>query len=408
MKLDTVDKALSALQNGRMVIVIDDENRENEGDLVCAAQFATKEIVNFMANYGRGIICAPIKKHIALNLDLDLMVKNSNDVHQTPFTVSIDLIEGNTTGISAEDRANTLKALSSTKTKPQDFKRPGHIFPLIANDQGLKARRGHTEATIDLLEMAQLIPAGVICEIMNDDGTMARLPDLLKLKEKYSFPLISIQQILNARTQHIKASLPTSHGNFSLHLFEDKLDPQVEHLCLTTPQINPLKPVTVRIHSECLTGDLFKSRRCDCGDQLERSLALIEQSQNGILIYLRQEGRGIGLRNKIKAYQLQEKGHDTVSANLALGFKADLRSYDQALEVLKHFNVAQIKLITNNPAKISAFEGSNIHIVERISISPSVCDNNKKYIQTKKDQLGHLFDCESCLDDDLPAASQQI
>ncbi|QTM98067.1 bifunctional 3,4-dihydroxy-2-butanone-4-phosphate synthase/GTP cyclohydrolase II [Sediminibacillus dalangtanensis] len=396
----TIDEALQDLRAGKMVIVVDDENRENEGDLVMLAEHATPESINFMAKEGRGLICAPMDKELADKLRLPAMVEENSDTYGTAFTISIDHEETDT-GISAYDRALTIQKLIEEKTEAAAFKRPGHVFPLVAKQAGVLERTGHTEAAVDLAKLAGSKPAGVICEIMNGDGTMARLPELEKMAERFDLSLITIQDLVAYRkvndiliNKEITIKLPTAYGEFNLTAYTEKFTGK-EHLALFKGEISPEKPVLVRIHSECLTGDVFGSHRCDCGPQLEQALQEIEAAGTGVLIYMRQEGRGIGLLNKLKAYKLQEQGFDTVEANHQLGFPADLRDYAVSAQMLKDLGVRKLQLLTNNPRKISGLSDYGLEVTERKAIQIPANKNNERYLQTKKAKLDHLFDFPS-------------
>lgn len=393
----SVEEAIDEIKNGKIIIVIDDENRENEGDFVCAADFITAEKVNFMAKYGRGLICTPITKEKANDLSLPLMVENNNALHGTRFSVSIDAIEGTTTGISAEDRSITIKKLTDKNSKPSDFGKPGHIFPLIATDEGVLGRPGHTEAVVDLCKLAGLDGTGVLCEILNDDGSMARLNNLEVVAENHNLKIITVAQIFKYRVmkdrliQKIAAiNFPSQLGIFKLNLFNSIIDKK-EHIALVKGEISGDKPVLVRLHSECLTGDVFHSLRCDCHDQLISSVKMIEEEGEGIILYMRQEGRGIGLANKIRAYDLQDKGFDTVEANEELGFKADLRDYGIGAQILLDLGVKKIRLITNNTKKVEGLQGYGMEITERVPLEIEPNPNNIKYLKTKRDKLGHLI-----------------
>jgi 3,4-dihydroxy 2-butanone 4-phosphate synthase/GTP cyclohydrolase II len=397
LRLNTIDEAVAALRDGKVIIVVDDEDRENEGDFVVAAEKISPEIVNFFVKNGRGILCTPITAQRADELHLDVMVENNTSLHETPFTVPIDFLHGTTTGVSASDRSATIKALTLPTTKANDFGKPGHIFPLRAVDGGVLQRAGHTEAVVDLCKLAGLYPAGALVEIMNSDGTMARVPDLLKIAEEYSLVIVSIKDLVEYRRHReklvekvVSTFLPTANGKFDIHLYRSSLDDK-DHLALVKGKLDTTKPVLVRVHSECLTGDVFGSQRCDCNEQLHRSMDLIEKEGSGILIYLRQEGRGIGLLNKLKAYKLQDGGKDTVEANEALGFHADIRDYSFAAQILLDLGVRKVKLLTNNPQKIVGLKGFGIEIVERVPIEVKATTSNEKYLKTKRDKLGHLI-----------------
>ncbi|MET3684982.1 3,4-dihydroxy 2-butanone 4-phosphate synthase/GTP cyclohydrolase II [Priestia megaterium] len=391
-----VEEAIEELKKGKVVIVCDDEDRENEGDFIALAEKTTPEVINFMATHGRGLICTPVNEEIADKLNLHPMVANNTDVHGTAFTVSIDHISS-TTGISAYERSATVMALVNEATVASDFQRPGHIFPLIAKDGGVLQRAGHTEAAVDLAVLAGGKPAGVICEIMNEDGTMARVPDLTKIAEQFDLKMITIKDLIAYRRKHdqlisreVEVSLPTAFGEFKAVGYTNKLDNK-EHVALIKGDIDHNSPVLVRVHSECLTGDVFGSERCDCGPQLHAALTQIEEEGRGILLYMRQEGRGIGLLNKLRAYKLQEEGYDTVEANEKLGFAADLREYGIGAQILKDLGVKQMKLLTNNPRKITGLKGYDLEVIERVPLQMPAVDANKKYLDTKAKKLGHLL-----------------
>ena len=395
MSFSTVEEAVEAIRRGRMVVVVDDEDRENEGDLVMAAQFATPEAINFMLKEARGLICVPMPREWAERLDLPPMVHPPRDHHETAFTVSVDAREGVTTGISAHDRAHTIRLLADPGAKPEDFVRPGHVFPLVAMDGGVLRRAGHTEAAVDLCRLAGLRPVGVICEIMRDDGTMARLPDLRAFAEKHGLPLITVADLIahRKRTERLvrrvaEANLPTKFGHFRIVTFVDLVTGQ-EHVALVKGEVSGLDPVLVRVHSECLTGDAFGSLRCDCGDQLHRALEMIEREGRGVLLYMRQEGRGIGLANKVCAYELQDRGMDTVEANRALGFPPDLRDYGIGAQILVDLGVRKIRLLTNNPRKVVGLSGYGLEIVEHVPIEVDPNPHNWRYLKAKKERLGH-------------------
>jgi 3,4-dihydroxy 2-butanone 4-phosphate synthase/GTP cyclohydrolase II len=394
----TIPEAIEEIRQGRMVVVVDDADRENEGDLVMAASCATPDAINFMAQHGRGLICVPMTGERLDALNLPQMVEVSQDSMRTAFTVSVDARHGITTGISARDRARTIQVLIDPKSRPDDLVRPGHIFPLRAKEGGVLRRPGHTEAGVDLARLAGLEPAAVICEIMKPDGTMARLPDLIEFAQRFGLKIITIADLIKYRlntetlfTREGSATLPTRYGTFHAIAFTEKLT-NVTHLALVMGDVDDGRPVLVRVHSECLTGDVFGSYRCDCGDQLDMALRRIAEEGRGVLLYMRQEGRGIGLANKIKAYALQEAGYDTVSANLALGFPPDMRDYGVGAQILANLGVKQIRLLTNNPKKYHALEGYGLSIVERVPIRAEAKPENALYLETKKTKLGHWFD----------------
>jgi len=394
--LDTVESALEDIKEGKLVIVVDDESRENEGDFVTAARNVTPEIINFMSKYGRGLICAPLTEARCDELKLSLMVENNTVLHQTPFTVSVDLLgNGCTTGISAADRAKTVQALIAPATRPEDLGRPGHIFPLRAKTEGVLRRAGHTEATVDLARLAGFEPAGVLVEIMNDDGTMARLPQLVLLAKKYNLKIIAIKDLISYRLrtesmikEQVRVQMPTKHGNFTLIAFKQCFTNEI-HLALTKGSWEKDEPILVRVHSSCFTGDILHSLRCDCGDQLEVAMEMVEAAGKGVVLYMNQEGRGIGLINKLKAYKLQEEGKDTVEANLALGFKNDQRDYGIGAQILRYLNVSKIKLMSNNPKKRAGLLGYGLEIVENVAIEIKPNIHNQFYLQTKRDKMGH-------------------
>ncbi|MBN8672137.1 MAG: bifunctional 3,4-dihydroxy-2-butanone-4-phosphate synthase/GTP cyclohydrolase II [Flavipsychrobacter sp.] len=394
--LDTIESALEDLRNGKLLIVVDDEDRENEGDFVTAARNVTPEIINFMSKHGRGLICAPITEERCAELNLNLMVQDNTVLHQTPFTVSVDLIgNGCTTGISAHDRAKTVQALIDPNTKPEDLGRPGHIFPLRARGEGVLRRSGHTEATVDLARLAGFEPAGVLVEIMNDDGTMARLPELMEIAKKFDLKIISIKDLIEYRLrteslieEEVRVQMPTKHGNFELIAFR-QTNTGEQHLALKKGDWAKDEPVLVRVHSSCFTGDILHSLRCDCGDQLQAAMEMVEAEGKGLVLYMNQEGRGIGLMNKLKAYKLQEEGKDTVEANLALGFKNDQRDYGVGAQILRHLGVSKIRLMSNNPRKRAGLLGYGLEIVENVPIEIKPNPHNEFYLQTKRDKLGH-------------------
>ncbi len=397
--MHTIEDALIALKNGQFVIVVDDEDRENEGDLILAAEKATPEALTFMVRHTSGLICVPMLEERLSELDLPQMVYENTDIHRTAWTISVDYRHGTTTGISASDRAKTIQALINPTSKPDSFVRPGHVFPLRYKKGGVLKRAGHTEAAVDLSQMAGLYPAGIIAEIVNEDGSMARLPDLKRFSKKYNLPIISIEDIIRykrEREQQVKhvsqATIPTKHGEFLVHAYASMID-GVEHVAFVKGDVYGKENVLVRVHSECLTGDLFGSLRCDCGDQLEKSLEMIAEATSGVLVYLRDhEGRGIGLGQKLRAYKLQEMGLDTVEANTELGFAADLRNYGIGAQILVDLGLSTIRLMTNNPEKYAGLAGFGLKVTERVPIESKPNDDNRKYLMTKKNKLGHLLD----------------
>jgi 3,4-dihydroxy 2-butanone 4-phosphate synthase/GTP cyclohydrolase II len=396
-QFDSIPAVLKDIRAGRMIIVTDDADRENEGDLVMAAAKASPAKVNFMARFGRGLICAPVTEERAAQLGLQRMVAHNREIYQTDFTVSVDAATGITTGISAKDRAATIRVLADAKSRPGDLVQPGHIFPLQGRAGGVLRRAGHTEASIDLARLAGLDPSAVICEILNEDGSMARLPDLLRFKRKHGLKICTIADLIAHRRQKEKLitreqtiQMPTDYGTFDLHLYQSDFDGQ-HHLALVKGVIDSSKPVLVRVHSECLTGDVFGSKRCDCGSQLHTALRQIEKAGSGVLVYMRQEGRGIGLPAKIHAYKLQEQGLDTVEANEKLGYAPDLRDYGLGAQILGDLGVRKIRLMTNNPRKVVGLEAFNLEIVEQVPIRSVSNPHNENYLATKKKKLGHML-----------------
>ena len=398
MGFDPVEKAIDDIKAGKLIIITDDEDRENEGDLVMAAEKASPETINFMARYGRGLICVPMESNRLEQLGVRQMVESNRDSYQTAFTVSVDARKGITTGISAADRAKTIKVMIDKKTSAGDIVSPGHIFPLRAKNGGVLVRAGHTEATVDLARMCGLYPAGVICEIMNDDGTMARFKDLQKFKKQHGLSMISIGQIISYRRKNekliereVQTSVPTPFGVFNVIAYKSKIDQQ-EHVAIFQGDFkNQDDPVLVRVHSECLTGDVFGSLRCDCGPQLEHAMKAISEKNRGIIVYMRQEGRGIGLVNKLRAYNLQNEGMDTVEANVHLGFEPDLREYGLGAQILEDLGVTKVSLMTNNPKKIVGLEGYGIEIVDIVPLHMPRNVHNKRYLRTKKEKMGHML-----------------
>lgn len=396
-KFSTIESAIADFKKGKCVIVIDDEDRENEGDLIYSAQKSTPALVNFLIKHTSGVICVPMEESRLKDLKLNMMTAHNTALHETAFTVSVDYVHGTSTGISASDRNKTILSLVNKKTKPEDLGRPGHVFPLKAFPGGVLRRAGHTEAAVDLARLAGHYPAGVLCEIIKGDGEMARVPQLFELAKKYRLKIITIKDLINYRLEKevlikkiVDVNLPTKHGSFRLHMYKNLLDNK-EHLALVKGEIDPDKPILVRVHSECLTGDLLGSLRCDCQDQLVKSLKIIEHEKSGIVLYMRQEGRGIGLANKLKAYKLQDEGKDTVEANEALGFKADLRDYGIGAQILRDLGVRKMILLTNNPKKVVGLKGYGLEIIKRIPIEIPANSINERYLKTKRDKLGHLL-----------------
>jgi 3,4-dihydroxy 2-butanone 4-phosphate synthase/GTP cyclohydrolase II len=394
--LDTIESAIEDIKKGKLVIVVDDEDRENEGDFVTAARNVTPEIINFMSRYGRGLICAPLVEERCEELKLEMMVRDNTALHQTPFTVSVDLLgHGCTTGISASDRSKTIQALIDPNTRPDELGKPGHIFPLKAKSGGVIRRAGHTEATIDLARLAGFEPAGVLVEIMNEDGSMARLPQLREIASQFDLKLVSIKDLIEYRLQHetlieqqVSVHMPTEYGDFQLIAFKQLNSGEI-HMALKKGEWEKGDPVLVRIHSSCVTGDILHSLRCDCGEQLHKAMEMVEQEGRGLILYMNQEGRGIGLLNKLKAYKLQEEGRDTVQANLELGFQMDERDYGVGAQILRHLDITKMRLITNNPRKRAGLKGYGLEVVENVAIEVVPNPHNEFYLKTKRDKLGH-------------------
>jgi len=398
MPTSTVEEALEDLKQGRMIILVDDEDRENEGDLTMAAEFITPDAINFMSKYGRGLICLALESQIADNLELPLMVSDNTSQFGTGFTISIEAKRGVTTGISAADRAITIRTAIADNAMAGDLARPGHVFPLRAREGGVLVRTGQTEGSVDLCKIAGLRPGAVICEVMNDDGTMSRRPQLEAFAQEHDLKICTIADLIAYRIQTetlvrevVRAQLPTSYGEFQLIGFENDIDHK-EHVALVKGEINPEEPTLVRVHSECLTGDVLCSLRCDCGDQLHAAMDMIDKEGKGVIVYMRQEGRGIGLINKLKAYHLQDRGRDTVEANVELGFAPDLRDYGIGAQILVSLGVKKMKMMTNNPKKIIGLDGYALEVVERVPIEIPPTDENKKYLQTKKEKMGHILE----------------
>ncbi len=397
-KFNTIEEAIEDLKKGKMIILVDDEDRENEGDLCMAAEKVTPEAINFMAKYGRGLICLSLTPERVEELKLPMMTDENSSPYGTAFTISIEAKRGVTTGISAHDRAKTILTAIDPKTRPEDLARPGHVFPLRARPGGVLQRVGHTEGSVDLARLAGLYPAGVICEIMNDDGTMARVPELMEFARRHNLKIVTIKDLIKYRMRAERlvkriaiTKLPTEYGDFTAIGYSNLVDSNV-HIALVKGEINPDEPVLVRVHSECLTGDVFGSKRCDCGEQLHKAMEMIEKEGKGVILYMRQEGRGIGLENKLKAYELQDRGLDTVEANIQLGFKPDLRDYGIGAQILVDLGVKNMRLMTNNPKKIVGLEGYGLKVVERVSIEIKPHDKNIIYLKTKKKKLGHLLE----------------
>ena len=394
---NSIEEAIEDIKKGKPIIVVDDEDRENEGDLVIPAQVITEETVNFMIKEARGLMCVPITKERADELELNLMTANNTDSHGTAFTISVDSLEGTTTGISVGDRYRTIKDILNPQKKSKDFKKPGHLFPLIASKGGVLDRKGHTEASVDLAKICGYEPVSVIIEIIKDDGEMARRDDLIEFAKKYDLKIITIDHIIDYRkknedlvTREVEVVLPTKFGDFKMAAFSDEIEKK-EYIAVFKGDLRGKEDVLVRLHSECLTGDIFGSKRCDCGDQLHKSLESINEKGEGLLIYLRQEGRGIGIYNKLKAYNLQDQGHDTVEANHLLGFKDDLRDFAVAAQIIKDFDIKSIEILTNNPKKIESLEKYGIDVKKRIDSETEPTTENKKYLETKRDKMGHYI-----------------
>ena len=398
MVLSSIEEAIKDIKDGKFVIIVDDEDRENEGDLAIAAEKVSNEAVNFMVKHARGLVCLPIKGERLDELEIPMMVSHNTSRYETAFTVSIEAKHGVTTGISAKDRAETIKAVINPETKASDIARPGHIFPLRAKEGGVLVRAGHTEAIVDLAKLAGLYPAGVICEVMSEDGSMAKLPELKELADKFGIKIVSIADLITYRRRHEKlvrcvaeAKLPTKYGEFKILAYKSDMDAD-QHVALVMGDIESDEPVLVRVHSECLTGDVFGSLRCDCGEQIDMALEMIAEEKRGVLLYMRQEGRGIGIHNKISAYYLQDNGMDTVEANLSLGFPADLRDYGIGAQILNDLKLNKIKLLTNNPKKVIGLEGYGLEVVETLPIIIKPNPYNKCYLDTKKEKMGHILD----------------
>ncbi|MEK7264251.1 MAG: bifunctional 3,4-dihydroxy-2-butanone-4-phosphate synthase/GTP cyclohydrolase II [Bacteroidota bacterium] len=394
---NTIEEVIEDLRAGKIIIVADDEQRENEGDFIAAAEKTTPEVINFMATHGRGLICTAITNQRANELKLGMMVESNTSLHETPFTVSVDYLHGTTTGVSAFDRAKTVLSMVDGTTKPSDLARPGHIFPLRAMEGGVLRRAGHTEASVDLCKLAGLAPAGVLCEILKDDGTMARVPELFEIAKKFHLKIATVRALIEYRMQReklvhkiVSTNLPTQFGEFVVHIYRSETDTN-EHVALTKGEIKHDTPTLIRVHSECLTGDVFHSLRCDCNEQLHAAIQLVEKEGAGIVLYMRQEGRGIGLANKLQAYKLQDEGMDTVEANEKLGFRPDLRDYGIGAQILRDLGVGKMRLMTNNPKKVVGLHGYGLEIVERVPLEIHPNGINEKYLETKRDKLGHLI-----------------
>lgn len=393
--LDTIVDAIDDIRDGKFVIVVDDEDRENEGDFICAAEKMTPEMVNFMITHGRGVVCAPLTEERCDALDLEMQVNKNTAIHATPFTISVDKLEGCTTGVSAADRAATFQALADPSSRPETFGRPGHIFPLRARSRGVLRRAGHTEAAVDLARLAGLQPAGALIEIMNEDGTMARLPELMEIADKFNLKVITIKDLIAYRLKSeslvekgVKVNMPTKYGDFKLIPFR-QVSNGMEHVALIKGEWEKDEPILVRVHSSCITGDIFGSMRCECGEQLHKAMQLIEKEGKGVIVYMNQEGRGIGLMNKIKAYKLQEEGMDTVDANIHLGFNADERDYGVGAQILREVGVTKIRLMSNNPVKRIGLEAYGLSIIENVPIEIEPNKHNEFYMETKKVRMGH-------------------
>ena len=396
-QLSTIEEAVADFREGKFVIVVDDEDRENEGDLICAAEKITPEMVNFMLKYARGVLCAPITISRSVELDLPRQVSENTSVLGTPFTITVDKLEGCTTGVSAYDRAATIQALADPTSTPQTFGRPGHINPLYAQDNGVLRRSGHTEAAVALCKLAGLYPAGALMAIMNDDGTMARMPELQVFAKEHGLKIITIRDLISYRLKKeslievgVEVDMPTEHGHFHIIPFKQKSN-GLEHFALIKGEWKEDEPILVRVHSSCMTGDILGSKRCDCGEQLHRAMEMIEQEGKGVIVYMQQEGRGIGLMNKLAAYKLQEEGYDTVDANLCLGFKADERDYGCGAQMLRHLGVHKMRLMTNNPVKRVGLEAYGLEIVENVPIEVTPNEYNLRYLKTKQDRMGHTL-----------------